>query len=352
MKPIYVYPGTFSPPTFGRLSIVYQAAALFPEIIILCSENPEKKEVWFTPEECKELWKTYVIPKNVIVMTQAEFKHLFANKTDMVIIRGLRNDGDLEQETKVMLLNRSKFGIKKYFYIFGTNKNQKISSSRVRREVTNLNLKNLSHQVSPLVISSLLEKALMAQNIFLVVGRPGSGKSTILRNLSQINPNNYWINTDGFNQQLKPLLKEVFGEEDLINVALKDEEKMKKVIAKAWLKLLIDSLKKAPSGSNIFIEIAYGLQADKLMFRFIGGKIIYIGCGEKQNLERVISRGTPQLSEFIKKIPDLKETAEIVEKYQLSASYIDTDCSIDDVYEKTKTINNLILGGIKNAYDL
>lgn len=88
------------------------------------------------------------------------------------------------------------------------------------------------------------------------------------------------------------------------------------------------------------------------MFRFVGGKIIYIGCDEKQNLERVISRGTPQLSKFIQKIPNRKETVKIAEKYQLSASYIDTNCSLDILYKKTKTINNLILGGLKNAYDL
>jgi len=353
MKPVYVYPGTFSPPTFGHLSVVRQAAVLFPEVIILCSENPEKKEVWFTPEECKELWKTYVLPKNVITMTPSEFKHSFAKKTDIIMIRGLRSADDLEQETRVMLLNKNQFGIKKYFYIFGPDKNQNISSSKVRREAASLNLKNLGRQVSPLVISALLEKTLPAQNIFLVVGRPGSGKSTLLKMLSQINPNNYWVNTDNFNQQLKPLLIEKFGEEDLIKIALKDEEKIKKVIAKPWFELLTNSLKRAPAGSNIFIEIAYGLQADKLMFRFVGGKIIYIGCSdEKQNLERVISRGTSQLSEFIQRIPDRKETTKIAKRYRLSASYIDTSCSLNALDEKAKKINHLILGELKNVYDL
>jgi pantetheine-phosphate adenylyltransferase len=353
MKPTYVYPGTFSPPTFGHLSIVCQAAVIFPELIILCSSNSEKKDVWFSPDECKVLWATYALPKNVIIMTQTEFKSLSVKNSDITIIRGLRNSDDLEQEKRVMLLNRNQFGIKKYFYIFGPDKNMDISSSRVRQESTNLNLKNLSKQVSPLIISALLEKVLQAKNVFLVVGRPGSGKSTFMKMLCLINPNNHWVNIDDFNQQLKPLLVKKFGEEDLIRVALKDEKRMKKVIAKPWFELLINSLNGVPVGSNIFIEIAYGLQADKLMFRFVGGKIIYIGCSdENQNLERVISRGTPQLVEFIKKIPGREETIKITQRYRLTTSYINTDCSLEALNEKTKKINNLILVGTKNYYNL
>lgn len=353
MKPVYVYPGTFSPPTFGHLSIARQAAAIFSEVIILCSENPGKKGVWFTPKECQELWKTYSLPKNIKVMTQEEFKALSIKRTDLIIIRGLRNANDLEQEKEVMLLNRNRFGVKKYFYIFSPDKNQGISSSRVRQEATSLNLKNLSRQVSPLIISALLEKVLQAKNIFLIVGRPGSGKSTLLKMLSQMDSNNYWINTDDFNQKLKPLLVEKFGEEDLIKVALKDEEKMKRIIANPWFELLASSLKCIPAGSNIFIEIAYGLQDDKLMFRFVGGKIIYIGCNdEKRNRKRVIKRGTPQLAEFIQKIPDRAQTIKIAKRYRLSVSYINTDCSLKDLLKKTKEINNLISGGLKYVYDL
>jgi pantetheine-phosphate adenylyltransferase len=353
MKPVYVYPGTFSPPTFGHLSIVRQAAAIFSEVIILCSENPKKEKAWFTPEECKELWKTYALPKNVKTMTQEEFKLLSVKSADLIIVRGLRNSDDLEQEKEVMLLNRDRFGIKKYFYIFGPDRNQDVSSSKVRQEAANLKLKNLSRQVSPLVISALLEKVLRVKNIFLVVGRPGSGKSTLLKMLGQMDPNNYCVNTDDFNQQLKPLLIEKFCEEDLIKVALKDEERMKKVIAKPWFGLLTNSLKRAPAGSNIFVEIAYGLQTDKLMFRFVGGKIIYIGCDdEKRNLERVISRETPQLVEFIQKIPNRRETVKIAKRYRLSVSNIDTDCSLEDLGKKTKEINDLTSGGLKDVYDL
>lgn len=350
---LYVYPGTFSPPTFGHLSVVRQAAAIFPELIILCSENPEKKDVLFSPAECVELWQSYRLPKNVTVMTMAELKPLLVNKNKLIMIRGLRNADDIETESRVMLLNRTKFGIKKYLYLFGPDRNKQISSSRVRREVAKLDLKNLSRQVSPLVISALLEKTLAARNIFLVVGRPGSGKSTFLRELTRLDANNYWLNTDSFNQVLKPLLLEKFAQEDLIQVALKDEAAMKRIIAQPWLAMLAASLRDAPQGANIFVEIAYGLQADKLMFRFVGGKIIYLGCdSESQNLERIIGRGTPQLAEFIQKIPDREATRKLAKRQRLAVTYINTNCSLESLFQKAKMFNHLISGGTKNVYDL
>jgi len=353
MKPIYVYPGTFSPPTFGHLSVVRQAASLFPELIILCSNNPDKNDVWFDPIVCKELWHSYPLPSNVTVMTPAEFKAHSFNLGAIVLIRGLRKPSDFEQEKAVLQLNKEKFGIKKYFYLFGPNKYRFVSSSRVRQDALNLNLRSLSRQVSPLVISALLEKVLEAKNVFLVVGRPGGGKSTLLRLLGESNPNNYWLNTDDFNRQLKPLLAAHFGESDLINVALHHEAEMKKVIAEPWLKLLSTSLRQAPRAANIFIEIAYGLQADKSMFRFIGGKIIYVGCeDEAKNQERIEKRGTPQLASFIQKIPDRDATQLIADKYQLSVSYVNTDCSLTSLKEKASEINHLILGGQKNVYAL
>jgi len=353
MKTIYVYPGTFCPPTLGHLNIVRQAAALFPEVIILCSENPDKKTNWFTPEECRDLWATYALPQNIKILKFAELQKQKEKKSQIVMIRGLRDANDFAAEKEVMFFNHEHFGLNKFFYILGAKKYQDVSSSRVRSEISNLNLKNLNHQVSPLIISALLEKSLQLKNVFLVVGQPGAGKSTFLRMMEKIDVNNFYINTDDFNQQLRPLLKAHFGEEDLIQVATKNEKAMKKVIARSWFELLNNSLKSAPAQSNVFIEIPYGLQADKLMFRFVGGKIIYIGCDdENKNLERVIARGTPHLAEFIKRIPDKEDTIKITKKYRLNTSYINTNCSLEILFEKAKKFNNLILGGLKNDYHL
>ena len=353
MKPVYVYPGTFSPPTIGHLSVVCQAAKLFPEIIILCSENPDKDTVWFSPDECKKLWQTYRLPKNVKILTLIEFKLMNIPKGSIVLIRGLRNDSDYKTENAVISLNKEKFGITKYFFIFGAKKYSKLSSSRVRGEAEKINLAYLKGKVSPLIITALLEKVLKARNIFLVVGRTGSGKSTALKFLCELSEANCWIDADSFSQELRPLLIQKLGNVDLIQVANEDGARLKKIIAKPWIALLKKQLLSLPAGLNIFIEIAYGLQADKSLFRFVGGKVMYVGCDNNLiNEKRISLRGTPSHSKFINKIPGRMETSEIAEENNLSISYLNTDCPIKTLKEKLTFINNLITKGQYYAYDI
>jgi pantetheine-phosphate adenylyltransferase len=346
MKTVYIYPGTFSPPTFGHLDIVRQAAALVPELLIVCSTNPAKPVAWFSPEEGKNLWASYNLPPNVKVLTFPEAQALAIRPRNIVLVRGLRAAGDYEQEKQTALYNRTKLGINKYLYIFGSTKYKKLSSSRARTEAAAVNIPNLYRQVSPQVISALLEKSLQLKNLFLVVGQPGGGKSTWLKMLRQINGHNCHINTDDFNQQLKPLLRAKLGEEDLILAALQDESRLTRIVAKPWLELLQQALKSSPPGSNLFVEIAYGLQADKRMFRFAGGKVIYIGCGDKaENLARLKQRGTPQFAPFLERIPGQAETIAISKKYQLQTSYVDTNCSLTNLFKQAQEFNTLISGG-------
>jgi pantetheine-phosphate adenylyltransferase len=186
MKTIYAYPGSFCPPTFGHLSIVKRAAEFLPEVIVVCSENSNKSGQWFSPQKCKELWKTYELPRNVKISTLGEFlSYSDPKNTNIVLIRGIRDESDMEQERQVMALNKNKFGIDKYLYILSDDEHKKISSTKARMAAQNLRLEELSAYVSPLVISALLEKTLDMKNIFMVVGRPGSGKSTFLRMLAE-----------------------------------------------------------------------------------------------------------------------------------------------------------------------
>jgi pantetheine-phosphate adenylyltransferase len=345
-KPICLFSGTFSPPTIGHFDIACQAAKMFDELTILCSVNPNKCEILFSPEECKNLWSTYCLPKNVKVLTLEELLAVPLKKKNIVMVRGIRDSYDFEYEKEVMDYNQKRFGINKFFYIHSNGKYKDVSSSKTRDMAKKIDLRGLSKMLSPLTLSSLLEKTLDVKNIFLVVGQPGSGKSTFLKLMKHLHTDNYHINTDDFNDQLKQILKKKFNEEDLIKLALKNDVALKRVVGKPWLELLTKSLLTAPKKSNVFVEIPYGLQPDKLMFRFIGGKLIYFGCdNEEENYQRIVTRGTPELTLFIKKIPGKKETMAVAKKFNLRVLCVNTSCDLKELREKAEDLQEKVKGG-------
>lgn len=346
MKPIHIYPGSFCPPTVGHLSILKKACKIAPEVIVICSRNPEKKDCWFPAEKCKELWKTYELPVNSTIMTIDEFTNDDEYRTrEKIMIRGIRDESDTENERKVMELNSKKYGIKNYLFIMAEEEHKDVSSTKARAHAMELEIENIGRMVSPVVISHLLEKALELKNIFMVVGKPASGKSTFLKMLAEENENNHHINTDDFSEFLKPIMKKHFGDEDFFELTLKKEDELLKVIRDPWLGFLKDAIKKAPKNSNLFVEVAYGLEDNKKIFRVIGGKVIYIGCDNVNvttNIERNHGRGTPHLTGFVRKIPGVKETKYISEKHLLDLTCVDTSCSLDELKEKAKIFSKKI----------
>ena len=118
MKKNFIYPGCFDPPTFGHFQIVTRAAEIFPSITIVCSANKEKEMIrWFSEEECKAMWQYYDLPKNVSVKTFTEYSLKDIAPENIVMIRGIRDDADMEDEKHVMKLNKERFGIDKVFYL-------------------------------------------------------------------------------------------------------------------------------------------------------------------------------------------------------------------------------------------
>ena len=325
-----VYAGSFCPPTYGHLRVVEEAAKIFEMVTVLCSENPNKKELPFTPEECAELWKAYRLPKNVCVKTLRGVLKESADFGGVVLIRGIRNSDDFEDEKSVMQLNSKRFGINKYFYVMTGAEFAGVSSSKVRKLAEELQIEMLHQYVAPLVISRLLEKTLSIKNIVLVVGRPGSGKSTLLKILAEKSKTNAYINTDDFHDALRPFLLKAFGSADIVKIAIENREALAAVIAPAWMEMLKDALRKAPKGGNLFIEAAMGLQPDKLLFRFVGGKVLYVGCENNKELEkRITARGNPQVIPFITQIPDKDESKKVAEQYELCLGIVDTGCGKD-----------------------
>lgn len=95
MTKTYVYPGTFSPPHRGHVQIALKFVEQYNvPLIVLCSENPDKSENWFTPDECKQMWLSYGLPESITVLTLAEFAGRAFAKDELVLVRGIRDEKD------------------------------------------------------------------------------------------------------------------------------------------------------------------------------------------------------------------------------------------------------------------
>jgi len=334
MEAQYIYPGSFCPPTYGHFGVIKKVAKIVPALNIICSTNQGKEgHRWFSEEECKEMWEGYKLPPNVTVTTLEEFKNSSFVKENIIMVRGIRTEADIQEEKEVMLYNKEKFGIDKYFYFWSDCDLNTISSSAARQKAQELDLESLSKIVAPLVVTKLLEKALGLKNLFLVVGKPGSGKSTFLNFAIENSSDLFHINTDGFNQQLKPLLHKTFPGQDLTEVAKNDLESLKKAIGKEWLALLQESLRQLNhcGKKHVFVEVPYALAPEYKLYRLLGGKIIYFGCEETDNKQRVLGRRTPEHLDFIQIIPGKEVSTEIASTEKLQISFIDTCCPLSEM---------------------
>lgn len=84
----YVYPGSFSPPTMGHFKVAERASQTFPQVTALCSRNTDKEMPWFGEKECKKMWLSYPLPKNVMIETFDDFRKNVGSPERLVMIRG------------------------------------------------------------------------------------------------------------------------------------------------------------------------------------------------------------------------------------------------------------------------
>jgi pantetheine-phosphate adenylyltransferase len=133
---IAIYPGSFDPVSNGHLDIIKRASSIFDTVYILVSFNPNKKYC-FTDEERVEMMKiaTKEIP-NVIVEGSSSLVLDYArSKKASVIIRGLRNFIDYQNEITLFQFNRSIDNKIDTFILFPSADNLFLSSSAIKELV-------------------------------------------------------------------------------------------------------------------------------------------------------------------------------------------------------------------------
>jgi cytidyltransferase-like protein len=159
METIYIYPGTFCPPHFGHVAVAKEAARIFGNITVICSVNPVKEgKMPFTPEECKAMWQTYGLGRNIVVATLDEFLAAQKISETTVMVRGIRDDNDIKFENNVILYNCDKFGIRHYHYVLAEKIYAEMSSTKARIAAQNNDLAELEKMVNPDIAAKMLER--------------------------------------------------------------------------------------------------------------------------------------------------------------------------------------------------
>lgn len=333
MNNLFIYPGSFDPPTYGHFHIVKKFVEIYNlPLTIVCSENPDKQDGWFTTDEVKAMWKTYDLPKGVEVLSLAELQANYSHKEyRFIMVRGIRDNKDAEYEKEIMIYNNREYHIDNFIYIYCDKSLLNVSSSKVRSKAGNFDFHDLYLDVSLGVIRSLWKFVLKVDDVIMVVGRPGSGKTTMLKKLAGKDDSIKYINTDDYNQALKPKLRQYFQTDDLFEIAKTREQELISVISKSWLDLLFNDMSLTnhmfPDTKIVLVEIAYGLQDKKDIFRFLGDHIINVWCND--NVVRNTNRNTEHLKFFIGKIPGYGETKIICAKNKLNLMNVCTDTEID-----------------------
>lgn len=134
-----VYPGSFDPFSNGHLDIIKRAAKLFDEVHILVSYNINKKNNFTIQERVSMIEKCVSSLKNVKVdVYEGLVVQYCKEKNISVIIRGLRNYTDYENEFNLFQYNRDISPSIETILLLPSTKNQFVSSSAIK-ELVNFN---------------------------------------------------------------------------------------------------------------------------------------------------------------------------------------------------------------------
>lgn len=149
---IAIYPGSFDPISNGHLDIIRRSAKIFDKVYVLVSVNPVKNYSFSVEERvdmiriaCKDISNVEVESDDGLVLNYAKKKN--AN----VIIRGLRNIIDYENEITLFQFNRSIDSSIDTFILFPSKSNLFLSSSSIKELV------KFNSDITPYVPKELVE---------------------------------------------------------------------------------------------------------------------------------------------------------------------------------------------------
>ncbi|HYE03061.1 MAG TPA: pantetheine-phosphate adenylyltransferase [Phycisphaerales bacterium] len=163
---VALYPGSFDPVTYGHLDVIRRGRRLFDRLVVAVGRNPGKDQL-FAAEERVEMVRRLVgelveaepegAPVQVLAfggLTVDVARELGAT----VLLRGIRNLSDLQNEVQQALTNRQVAGLETAFVVAGQD--FAYTSSSLIKQIAALgeDLGALGAMVPPMVVELLRKK--------------------------------------------------------------------------------------------------------------------------------------------------------------------------------------------------
>jgi pantetheine-phosphate adenylyltransferase len=165
-KHLAIYPGSFDPITLGHVDVIRRGRRLFDELVVAVGRNPGKDPLFSADERVEmatalvaEVLKQSGEGAPVSVRAYSGLTVDFGRKIGAsVILRGVRNQADLQYEIQQAVTNREVSELETAFIVAGQS--FAYTSSSLIRQITAMgtDLSVLKPMVPELVIKKLAEK--------------------------------------------------------------------------------------------------------------------------------------------------------------------------------------------------
>ncbi len=131
-----VYPGTFDPLTIGHLDLIKRASRIVDQLHIVVADNYKKIPTFTTDERIEMIKLVTKDINNVVVSSTEDLVVRYATDNDIdLMIRGLRNIQDYENEYALYQFNRNINRHIETLILFPSSKNHFVSSSAIKELV-------------------------------------------------------------------------------------------------------------------------------------------------------------------------------------------------------------------------
>lgn len=128
-----VYPGTFDPLTIGHLDIIKRAAKMVDELHVVIADNYTKSPTFSIEERILMIERVTSDIKNIVIAYSDDLVVRYAKANGIkLIVRGLRNIQDYENEYALYQFNRNIDRNVETCILFPSSRNHFVSSSAIK----------------------------------------------------------------------------------------------------------------------------------------------------------------------------------------------------------------------------